>query len=85
MIQTDDGLKATREVLANLEAAMLDLIRNRAKYHPGTFALLVAPIADEVRARRAEIDEYIGLPSADVPQSGPAVPSNGAVAEVGRT
>jgi hypothetical protein len=61
MIRTDAGLRITRESLANLEEALLDLTRNRVKYHPRTFALLAAPIADEIRARRAEIDEYIGL------------------------
>jgi hypothetical protein len=61
MIRTDAGLRATREAIVSLEEAMLDLTRNRARYHPATFALLAAPIADEIRARRAEIDEYIGL------------------------
>ena len=84
MSQTDAGLKATREALANLEEAMLDLTRNRAKYHPSTFALLAAPIADEIHARRAEIDEYIGLPSNDTSENVPRLPANGAVAEAGR-
>jgi hypothetical protein len=61
MISNDAGLRATREALANLEEALLGLTRTRAQYHPATFALLSAPIADEIRARRAEIDEYIGL------------------------
>ena len=62
MIRSDAGLRTTREALANLEEALLGLTRTRAQYHPATFALLTAPIADEIRARRAEIDEYIGLP-----------------------
>lgn len=64
MIRSDAGLRATREALANLEEALLGLTRTRGQYHPATFALLTAPIADEIRARRAEIDEYIGLPPA---------------------
>jgi hypothetical protein len=62
MIHTDAGLRATREAIVNLEEALLDLTRTRSKYHPATFALLTTPIADEIRARRAEIDEFIGLP-----------------------
>jgi hypothetical protein len=73
MIRSDAGLRATREALANLEEALLGLTRTRAQYHPATFALLTAPIADEIRARRAEIDEYIGLPP-DYPDSVPRGP-----------
>jgi hypothetical protein len=61
MIRSDAGPKASREALVNLEEALLDLTRNRARYHPATFALLTAAIADEIRARRTEIDEYIGV------------------------
>jgi hypothetical protein len=82
MIQTDAGLRATREALAKLEEAMLDLNRNRAKYHPGTFALLAAPIADEIHARRAEIDEYIGVPAQDAPSTNAVLPPSGAPDEV---
>lgn len=63
MIRTDAGLRAAREATAHLEDALLDLTRNRAKYHPTTFDLLAAPIVEELRARRAEIDEYVGLPA----------------------
>lgn len=72
MIRTDAGLKATRESLSNLEEALLDLTRTRAKYHPSTFMILAAPIRDEINARRAEIDEYIGMnvgPESPVTQS----------------
>jgi hypothetical protein len=61
MIRTDAGLRATRESLAHLENALLGLTRNRAKYHPKTFALLAEPILEDILARRAEIDEYIGF------------------------
>ena len=61
MIRTDAGLRATRESLSNLEEALLDLTRSRAKYHLSTFMLLAAPIRDGINARRAEIDEYIGM------------------------
>jgi len=61
MIRTDAGLRATRESLSNLEEAMLDLSRSRANYHPSTFMILAAPIRDEIKARRAEIDDYIGM------------------------
>lgn len=61
MIRTDAGLAATRESLTNLEEALLDLTRKRDQYHPATFALLAAPIRDEIRVRRAEIDAFIGL------------------------
>ena len=61
MIHTDAGLRATREAVGNLEEALLGLHRNRAKYYPATFALLAEPIRDQIRALRAEIDEYIGL------------------------
>jgi hypothetical protein len=81
MIRTDAGLKATREALASLEEALLDLNRKRAEYRPSTFALLAAPIAEEIRVRRAEIDEYIGLiavAAEDTAPDGQLAPSNGA-------
>jgi hypothetical protein len=61
MIHTEAGLRATRESLTHLENALLGLTRSRSEYHPKTFELLAAPIRDEILARRAEIDEYIGL------------------------
>jgi hypothetical protein len=61
MIRTDAGLRATREVLGNLEEALLGLTRTRATYHPDTFELLAEPIRDQIRSLRVEIDEYIGL------------------------
>lgn len=67
MIHTDAGLRATREAATHLEDALLDLHRNRAKYHPTTFALLAAPIIEELHARRREIDEYVGLPTEPSP------------------
>jgi hypothetical protein len=63
MIRTEAGLTATRESLVHLENALLDLTQQRAKYHPATFALIAAPIRDQIHSRRAEIDEYIGLTS----------------------
>jgi hypothetical protein len=77
MIDTDTGLRATREAVAQLEDALLDLTRNRAKYHPATFALIAAPIIDELHARRAEIDEYVGLPAAVPPTPADALAAAG--------
>ena len=62
MINSDTGLLAAREAAAHLEDALLDLHRNRANYHPTTFALLAAPIVEELHARRREIDDYVGVP-----------------------
>jgi hypothetical protein len=62
MIETDTGLVATRDAAAHLEDALLDLHRNRAKYHPTTYALLAAPIVEELQVRRREIDDYVGVP-----------------------
>jgi hypothetical protein len=59
MISTDAGLATTREALANLEDTLLDLSRNRNKYHPATFAILAEPIETEIRRLRGEIDTYI--------------------------
>lgn len=64
MIRTDAGLRATREALSNLEEALLGLHRKRGEYHPATFALLAEPLRDQIRALRAEIDEFIGLSTA---------------------
>ena len=77
MICTHTGLNTTRAVLANLEDALLDLTRNKIKYHHATFGVLVEPIETEIRRLRAEIDAYItsttpfnspaALPTPDAP------------------
>ena len=69
MIRTDRGLSATRESLMSLEEALLDLTRHRVEYHPRTFELLAAPIREEILARRAEIDAYIGMTAGRPDQS----------------
>lgn len=76
MITTHAGLAAAREALANLEDALLDLNRNRHKYHPATFAVMVEPIEAEIRRLRGEIDGYIS-PAPAISGEGvpPAVPA----------
>lgn len=80
MIRTERGLRATRESLTVLEEALLDLTRHRAEYHPTTFELIAAPIREQILARRAEIDEYIGLTPrpTDISPNGPVTPVEGA-------
>jgi hypothetical protein len=75
MIRTERGLSATRESLMGLEEALLDLTRHRAEYHRATFELIAAPIREAILARRAEIDEYIGMtPGSPVPTAREAQP-----------
>ena len=69
MIESDAGLHAAREAAAHLEDAILDLRRNRSRYHPSTFALLSSPILEELQLRRREIDEYLGV-NISIPSSG---------------
>jgi hypothetical protein len=69
MIRNEAGLNATRESLVHLENSLLDLTRKQTKYHAATFALIAKPIRDAIHARRAEIDEYIGLTAGEQIQS----------------
>lgn len=74
MIQTEYGLRVTREAVACLEDALRGLTSKKAKYHPTTFALLAEPLVEAIQAHRAEIDEYIGLTAAvrPTPDAAPA-------------
>lgn len=58
MIQNAEQLHRTREALAQLEAALAVLERDRTTIHPERYAVMEEPIAEDIRRLRAEIDEY---------------------------
>jgi hypothetical protein len=64
MIHTDKHLESTRKALAHLEAAMAALRRDKPTLHPDRYALMAAPLLDEIRQLRQQIDEYIGVADA---------------------
>ena len=61
MIQNDDQLNQTRQALIHLESAMALLAKDKARIHPGRFALMAEPIVADIRRLRREIEEYIGI------------------------
>ena len=52
MIQTDEQLEATREALLHLESALAGLRKDKAKLHPDRYALMAAPLVDEIHQLR---------------------------------
>jgi len=64
MIHNDAQLDSTRLALANLETAMADLHKQKAKIHPDRYRMQSEPIIDEIRRLRGEIDEYVGVTEA---------------------
>jgi len=61
MIYTEEGLKETQELLADLERSLDGLRRrvkpiNEQKYH-----IMAQGFISQIRQMREEIDEYIGI------------------------
>ena len=58
----DPILKAHHDGLAFYESQLLQLYREKDRYHPTQyFAMMADPLVEHIRRVRAEIDEYIGL------------------------
>jgi len=78
MIETLEGLQATKQALVHLENAMRELESERATYHPKTYAVLAEPIEDDIAKFRAEIAAFEAtrpaMPSIGVDHSANPVP-----------
>ena len=79
MIKTLEGLKVTREALANLESALQGLESERSRYHPKTFTVFAEPIEADIAKLRAEIAAFeatrIAMPSIGVERSADVAPA----------
>jgi hypothetical protein len=64
MIQNDAQLERTREALLDLESALKTLRRDKPRLHPDRYALMAAPILDDLQRLRQEIDDYLGVTDA---------------------
>jgi hypothetical protein len=64
MIRDDDQLRSTRDAVASLERSLAILQRDRPRLHPDRYALMAAPILDDLRRLRQEIDDYLGVTGA---------------------
>ena len=60
MIEDDSQLQQTREAEVLLEDSLAILQRDRTKLHPDRYALMAAPILDDLHKIRQEIDDYLG-------------------------
>lgn len=79
MIKTLEGLKVTREALANLEGALQGLESERSRYHPKTFEAFAEPLEADIAKFRAEIAAFEAtrpvMPSIGVDRSANAAPA----------
>src|SRR5262245_47571548 len=64
MIQNDAQLQQTREAAVSLERSLVLLKRDQAAIHPDRYALMAAPIVEELQLLRRGIDDYVGVTSA---------------------
>ena len=74
MIYTEEGLKKTQELVADLERSLEELRRsvlpiNEQKYH-----IMAAGCISQIRQMREEIDEYLGIVPYNVLAPGQQVP-----------
>ena len=75
MIYTEEGLKETQELLADLERSLDGLRRrvqpvNEQKYH-----IMAQGFISQIRQMREEIDEYIGIVPFSDPVSETQIPA----------
>ena len=61
MIQNDEQLKTTQEVLALMEHALASLRSEKSSMHPSRYAVMAEGPIDEIWRLRRQIDEYLGL------------------------
>lgn len=61
MIHNDRQLEGNRRALEKAEEAMAILEHDRSTLHPDRYTLMAAPIMDDIRRLRQEIDDYLGI------------------------
>lgn len=61
MIQNDEQLERTRQAMAKLESALVELRREVLPLNVRRFQVMAEPYIDQIRALRAEVEEYIGV------------------------
>jgi hypothetical protein len=64
MIRNDAQLAQYREALGPLERSLALLQRDRAQLHPDRYALMAAPVLDDLLKLRQDIDDYLGVTAA---------------------
>jgi hypothetical protein len=63
MIENDEQLQQATEALADLYRALASYRSKILPANPRNYALVAQGPLDEIRKIRAEIDEYLGLPT----------------------
>ena len=67
MIKTEAGLKQTIEQLNRMYRVLEDQRRRMGETNPALFHLFAEGPLDEIRKLRGEIDEYLGIYPAEMP------------------
>ena len=74
MINSEEGLRTTREAVALLENLLMSLQRDREKIHPDRYAIMVEAPQEQLEQLQAEIDQYLATVRPAGAQSTPEVP-----------
>ncbi len=61
MIQNDEQLQRAREAVASLEHSVAILQKDQGRLHPDRYALMAAPILEDLLLLRQQIDDYLGV------------------------
>ena len=74
MIYTEEGLKETQELIADMERSLNGLRRRVKPINEQKYRIMAEGYISQIRQMREEIDEYLGImPFAD-PAPNPQVP-----------
>ena len=74
MINSDEGLRRTREAVEILERVLASLERDREKIHPDRYAIMVEGPQEQLAELQAEIDQYLATVRPAGSKSTPEVP-----------
>ena len=74
MINSEEGLRRTREVVALLENLLESLERDKEKMHPTWYETQTVPVIEQLAELQAEIDQYLATVRPAGTQSTPEVP-----------
>ena len=61
MIYTEEGLKQTQELIADLERSLDELRRRVKPINEQKYRIMAAGCESHIRQMREEIDEYLGI------------------------
>ncbi len=74
MINSEEGLRRTREAVGLLESILASLEKDKDSMHPTWYETMKEPAVEQLQELQAEIDQYLATVRPAGTQSTPEVP-----------